>query len=221
MLFVMLLAGVEKLVNFAIQSDKITQLGLEALAGKSMRLVMTTPALQIDTLFNSDGIRFEPVKDKNLFESQNPLESSTPSCSIIVDTPLELLNLIRSPEGNLPIEGDYKVLMQVRELVAGFHPDIVTQLEPFIGVSLASQLAQVIQQLQVSVGNSAKHKFHETSEWANDITGCHKPTSEELSEFNSLNQQLLKLRADIDREQARLDAIKSEQAKLQSESRIN
>ncbi len=214
MIFVMLLAGVEKLINFAIQSDKLTQLGLEPLSGKSIRLIMTTPNIQVDTVFNEDSIRFEPVKQIGLFEAQEHISYLSPDCSVIVDSPVELLNLIRSPEGNLPIEGDYKVLMQVRELIAGFDPDIASQLEPFIGIALASQLTQVLQQLQTNVTHTAKHKLNEVADWASDITGHGKEDPADKAEFHSLNQQLLKLRADVEREQARLEAIKMEQARL-------
>lgn len=213
MLFVMLLAGVEKLINFAIQSDKITQLELEKLSGKSLRLIMHTPSLKIDTIFNDEGIRFEPVSE-SIFEDNQAIDFTAPDCSVIVDNPMELFNLIRSPEGNLPIEGDYKVLMQVRELMAGFDPDIVAQLEPFIGVAFASQLRYLLEQLQTNIADKAKTKLNDVSEWANELAIYEKNDPEKQQEFNSLNQKLLKLRSDIEREEARLQAIKAEQAKL-------
>lgn len=216
MILVLLLAGAEKLINFAIQSDQITQLGLEPLSGKSMRLNMATPELHIDIVFNEDSVRFEPVSN-SIFEThtESTPQSIKPNCTINVNNPMELLNLIRQPEGNLPIEGDYKVLMQVRELVAGFDPDLVAQLEPFIGVAFASQLTLLIDQLKSNFSDTAKHKFNDVADWANDISGYGKPNSEEQAEVNDLHQQLLKLRSDIEREQAKLDMIKAEQAKLQ------
>ncbi len=215
MLFVMLLAGVEKLINFAIQSDRLTQLELDKLAGKSMRLVMQTPSLKVDTIFNHEGIRFEPVSE-NIFENNSGIDYSSPDCSIFVDNPMELFNLIRSPEGNLPIEGDYQVLMQVRKLMAGFDPDIVAQLEPFIGVAFASQLRFLLEQLQLNLADKAKDKFNHVTEWASDLSLYDKKDPEKQQQFNSLNQRLLKLRADIEREEARLQAIKKEQARLKN-----
>ncbi len=217
MILVLLLAGAEKLINFAIQSDKITQLGLASLTGKTMRLNMQVPELHIDVVFNEDHLRFEPATnlDGKVFESNaSSPYYMTPDCTVNVANPVELLNLIRHPEGNLPIEGDYKVLMQVRELMAGFDPDIVSQLEPIVGVAFASQLTLLLSQLKATFGDTAKHKFHDVAEWANDVTGNGKPDPEVQAEVNDLHQQLLKLRTDVEREQMKRDAIKAEMAEL-------
>ncbi len=105
--------------------------------------------------------------------------------------------------------------MNVRVLVAGFDPDIVSQLEPFIGVLMASQLRDLIEQLQHSVTDTAKTKLGNVADWATDVTKYGgRYNHEELEEFQSLNQKLLKLRADVEREEARLQAIKAEQARL-------
>lgn len=52
------------------------------------------------------------------------------------------------------------------------------------------------------------------SDWANDIAGNSEPDPAEKAEADSLKQQILKLRADVEREEARLAAIKAEQARL-------
>ena len=140
MLTVLLLAGAEKLINVALMSDEITQAGLEPLAGKVLRLNMAMPELHLDVIFNHKRLRFEPVTTPSVFEPRggDPLDEreqadmemarlghSQPDCIITVDNPAQLLNLLREPKGNLPIEGDYKVLMQLKQLVAGFDPDII------------------------------------------------------------------------------------------------
>ena len=262
MMMTLLLAGVEKLVNFAISSDKITQAGLMPLSGKSLRLDMSNPSLKLDVLFNNDHIRFESVSSSDVFESnanypnnasgfrqnhahtdnlanqvhkkhQNlttddsdgyqttlyQADSSTanktrvvnqPDCIISVANPLELMNLLKNPEGNLPISGDYKILMQVRQLISGFSPDIAAQLEPLIGVPLASQLTLLIKQLNGNWSHTAKQAFYDATDWANQVAGnSEDPYLRE--EVNDLQQQLLRLRADVEREQAKLDAIKAQQ----------
>ena len=45
MLTVLILTGIEKLINVALKSDPITLRGLEPLAGKSLRLDMTARIL--------------------------------------------------------------------------------------------------------------------------------------------------------------------------------
>ena len=164
MLTVLLLAGVEKLINVALMSDEITQAGLEPLAGKVLRLNMVMPEIHLDVIFNHKRLRFEPVTTQSVFEPRGGVDKlderaqadldmvqmghSSPDCIITVDNPAQLLNLLREPKGNLPIEGDYRVLMQLKQLVAGFDPDIAGQLEPLIGKPMASQLQLLITQLK-------------------------------------------------------------------------
>ena len=228
MLTVLLLAGAEKLVNIAIGSDEITKAGLAPLTGKVLRLNMAMPELQVDILFNHAHVRFEPVTTNHLFEAQAQTNDermqagknsvrigySIPDCTLNIDNPAQLLNLMRSAEGNLPIAGDYKVLMQIKQLVAGFDPDIAGQLEPIIGKPLASQLQLLISQLKRSFGENAKRAFGDVSDWANELAGNHAPNPDDRAQSDALKQQLLKLRADTEREEAQLQAIKAEQARL-------
>ncbi|PKG35675.1 MULTISPECIES: SCP2 domain-containing protein [Psychrobacter] len=227
MLTVLLLAGAEKLINLAIASDEITKSGLAPLAGKVLRLNMAMPEIRLDILFTHERLRFEPVTTDSVFETSGRMNErqqasmerarighSRPDCTITVDNPAQLLNLMRGTEGNLPIAGDYKVLMQLKQLVAGFDPDVAGQLEPFIGKPMASQLHLLISQLKGSWRHSAKRAFDDVSDWANDVAGNSVPDPVELAEVNDLKQQLLKLRADVEREEAKLAAIKEEQTRF-------
>lgn len=231
MLTVLLLAGAEKLINIAIASDEITKAGLAPLAGKVLRLNMGMPDIDLDVLFTHERLRFEPVTTESVFEpsgqmnerqkasmARGRLGHSVPDCTITVDNPAQLLNLMRGAEGNLPIAGDYKVLMQLKQLVAGFDPDLAGQLEPLIGKPMASQLHLLISQLKGSWRHSAKRAFDDVSDWANDVAGNSAPDPVETAEANDLKQQLLKLRADVEREEAKLTAIKEEQARFLNNS---
>lgn len=231
MLTVLLLAGAEKLINLAIASDEITKSGLAPLAGKVLRLNMAMPDIRLDILFTHERLRFEPVTTESVFEQIGAMNEhqqasmerarighSRPDCTITVDNPAQLLNLMRGAEGNLPIAGDYKVLMQLKQLVAGFDPDVAGQLEPFIGKPMASQLHLLISQLKGSWRHSAKRAFDDVSDWANEVAGNSAPDPTEAAEVNDLKQQLLKLRADVEREEAKLAAIKDEQARFLNNS---
>ena len=231
MLTVLLLAGAEKLINLAIASDEITKSGLAPLAGKVLRLNMAMPEIRLDILFTHERLRFEPVTTDSVFEQSGAMNEhqqasmerarighSRPDCTITVDNPAQLLNLMRGTEGNLPIAGDYKVLMQLKQLVAGFDPDVAGQLEPFIGKPMASQLHLLISQLKGSWRHSAKRAFDDVSDWANEVAGNSAPDPTEVAEVNDLKQQLLKLRSDVEREEAKLAAIKDEQARFLNNS---
>lgn len=234
MLMVLILAGAEKLINIAIASDEITQAGLAPLAGKVLRLNMVMPEIHLDIVFNHERLRFEPVTTDSVFEPRGQrtdeqkieheriqaeldmarMGRSRPDCVITVENAAQLLNLMRNAKGNLPIEGDYKVLMHLKQLVAGFDPDIAGQLEPLIGKSMSSQLQLLISHLKGSFRHSAKRAFDDVSDWANDIAGTSEPDPVDKSQADALKQQLLKLRADVEREEAKLLAIKIEQARL-------
>lgn len=229
MITILLLAGAEKLINVAIASDEITQAGLKPLSGKVLRLNMALPEVHIDIIFNEERLRFEPVTMDSVFEkrsderAQADLEMarmghSSPDCTITVDNPAQLLNLMRGAKGNLPIEGDYTVLMQLKQLVAGFDPDIAGQLEPVIGKPMASQLQLLITQLKWGLRHTGKRAFDDVADWANDIAGTSEPDPTDKAEVDGLRQQLLKLRADVEREEAKLMAIKIEQAQLRGQS---
>ena len=231
MLTVLLLAGAEKLINLAIASDEITKSGLAPLAGKVLRLNMAMPEIRLDILFTHERLRFEPVTTDSVFEQSGAMNEhqqasmerarighSRPDCTITVDNPAQLLNLMRGTEGNLPIAGDYKVLMQLKQLVAGFDPDVAGQLEPFIGKPMASQLHLLISQLKGSWRHSAKRAFDDVSDWANEVAGNSAPDPTEVAEVNDLKQQLLKLRSDVEREEAKLAAIKDEQTRFLNNS---
>ncbi|WP_201615742.1 hypothetical protein [Psychrobacter urativorans] len=182
MLTVLLLAGAEKLMNIAIGSDEITQAGLTPLVGKVLRLNMAMPKIQVDILFNHERLRFEPVSTDSVFETNGSysdnrqqadlniarLGHSSPDCIISIENPAQLLNLMRGAEDSLPIAGDYKVLMQLKQLMAGFDLDIAGQLEPLIGTPMASQLQLLISQLKGSFRHNAKRAFDDVSDWAND-----------------------------------------------------
>ncbi len=61
MFTVLLLAGVEKIINLSLATDPITQHNLQQLNGKTLRIVIGQPRLKMDVLFNDKRIRFEPV----------------------------------------------------------------------------------------------------------------------------------------------------------------
>ena len=108
--------------------------------------------------------------------------------------------------------------MQVKQLVSGFNPDIAGQLEPLIGAPLAMQLNLLINSLKGNVRHTAKHAFNDVADWANEVAGNQAPDPEVEAEANDLKQQLLRLRADVEREEARLAMIKAEQARIKGDS---
>ena len=152
------------------------------------------------------------IRDRvDVFEPKGSAVVSKPDCVVKVDNPVHLLNLMGDPQGNLPIEGDYKVLMQVKQLVAGFDPDIIGKLQPLIGLPMASQLSNLLANLKGTIAAPAKEMFADIAnirEWKTNGANT------DDNKGNQLKQQLLNLRADTEREQAEIEAINQQQAAL-------
>lgn len=207
MLTVLLLAAAEKLINIAIGSDEITQAGLLPLAGKVLRLNIATPKIQVDILFNHEHLRFEPVTTDGGVESRaHAVNSSTdehqqamverarmsysyPDCTLNVENPAQLLHFMRGAEGDLSITGDEKVLTQLKQLVAGFDPDIAGQFEPFIGKPLANQLQLLISQLKRSFGHSGKRSFEEVSNYAHNVATTSVPNPIKKAQLGAIHPE--------------------------------
>ena len=211
MLSVLALVAFEKAANLALAADPITQQGIAPLSGKTLRLVLQSPPVSVDTIFNDDHIRFEPVVTP-IFEPKGGQASvATPDCTVTARDITQLLYLMGRPEGNLPIQGDYKILAQVKRLLAGFEPDIVDRLQPVIGVSLASQLTLLLEQLKSlaaqQVSAHASQNKHHTA-YAASMTNFNP--NEQAGDYDihasdDIKQAQLRQRADKEREQARYE----------------
>ncbi|ELA08336.1 hypothetical protein MOMA_07231 [Moraxella macacae 0408225] len=159
MLAVLSLVVIEKIINVAIASDPITQLNLQVLTGKTLRIVIGEPRLKIDVLFNEKRIRFEPVLQKSaIFESKAEGLAhhlpNLPNATIFAKNLADLFTQIRQnslskypkiypDEFDPNEEAETQFLAEVEQLLANFEPDIIAKLQPLIGLPLASQLANL------------------------------------------------------------------------------
>lgn len=203
MLTVLTLGLIERIINGVLSTDPIAHTHLQTLSGKTLRVVVNAPSLSVDVLFCDDHIRFEPVS-QSIFEPQGGVVV-TPDCTLTVDTPAELLALMRHPSGNLPIKGDYKVLMQIKAMSDDFSPDIFDKLENLIGKNASSYAYLALQELSPIVApvlSSVKSMFYNPASHAD---------SDALDALISQKkQELLRLQSDIEREQARLNALQNQ-----------
>lgn len=193
MLSVLLLVACEKIINTAISTDSVTQNGLKRLSGKTLRMVLREPAIQIDVLFNDTHIRFEPVT-QSIFEPKGGMTVAEPNCTLTVANISELFAVMATPNIDLPIDGDKDVVYQTQQLIAGFNPDVIGKLQPIIGLPLASQLANIMggmRQNFIKTGQNGVYQDQHTHE--------------------QLKQQLHNLQLEIAQQQAKLDKIKAEQ----------
>lgn len=202
MIGVLALGLAERVINGTLGCDPMSQTQLAPLSGKSLRVIIDEPSLSLDVLFCDDHLRFEPVS-QSLFEPQGGVVCQ-PDCTLHVATPQQLLALMQDPTGNLPIKGDYKVLMQIKALAENFRPELLN-LETLIGKNAGSYAYLVSQELSPVISpvlSSVKSLF---------MDALAPPKAHPLDDaISQKKQELLRLTADIEREKARLAALQNQ-----------
>jgi len=159
MLATLALGAFESVTNEWIDLDAATRQGFNQLQGKLLRVVIDTPHLSVDILFDQDRIRLSPTPvgmddqpANSLFEQRVCDLKFAPSRA---NTTLHVPHLIAlarlfgatpGTTGNLPVQGELAVLQQVQQVMAQAEPDISAKLAPWIGDGLAHQLAQLLSQ---------------------------------------------------------------------------
>ena len=211
MLGVLSLAMAEKVLNTAIATDTFTQNALTELSGKSLRIVIHRPEIALDVLLGDDRVRFEPVM-QSIFEPQGGQVITPPDCTVTVDDPSHLLELIQNPVGNLPISGDYQVLMRAKMIFEHFEPDIWYQLEQVIGTDLTSHLYMVGRELSPVFAPIMQTIKQSVTSLVSPIKPATNAFEEELLDQRIFDkkQELLRLQADIERSQAKLAQLQNQ-----------
>lgn len=211
MLGVLSLAMAEKVLNTAIATDTFTQDALTELSGKSLRIVIHRPEIALDVLLGDDRVRFEPVM-QSIFEPQGGQVITPPDCTVTVDDLSYLLELIQNPVGNLPISGDYQVLMRAKTIFEHFEPDIWYQLEQVIGTDLTSHLYMVGRELSPVFAPIMQTIKQSVTSLVSPIKPATNAFEEELLDQRIFDkkQELLRLQADIERSQAKLAQLQNQ-----------
>lgn len=175
MLATLALGAFESVINEWIDLDAATRHGFNQLAGKLLRVVIDTPYLSIDILFDQDRIRLSPTPvgmddqpTSSLFEQRVCDLKFAPSRA---NTTLHVPHLIAlarlfgatpGSTGNLPVQGELAVLQQVQLVMAQAEPDISAKLAPWIGDGLAHQLAQLLSQGKQALSQTGQRLFEHT-----------------------------------------------------------
>ncbi|MFW1753459.1 ubiquinone biosynthesis accessory factor UbiJ [Acinetobacter wanghuae] len=150
---ILALGAIERVIHHVIDLDAITRIQLNALSGKMLRVVIASPQLSVDVFFDDGKVRLEPTatghsESASVFE-QRPFDE--PSVDVIdatatlkVTNVVELFKLLLADEvGNIPLQGDYKLLQEIQRIMQQAEPDLAAHLSPWIGPSLAHEIAKV------------------------------------------------------------------------------
>ena len=149
---ILALGAIERLIHHVINLDAITRIQLNELQGKMLRVVIASPQLSVDVFFDQAKVRLEPTvtghsETASIFEQRpfDQAQSHTPAtATLMVANVVELLKLLLADDvGNIPLQGDYHLLQDIQRIMQHAEPDLAAHLSPWIGPSLAHELAKI------------------------------------------------------------------------------
>ena len=149
---ILALGAVERLIHHVINLDAITRIQLNELQGKMLRVVIASPQLSVDVFFDQAKVRLEPTvtghsETASIFEQRpfDQTQSHTPAtATLTVANVVKLLKLLLADDvGNIPLQGDYHLLQDIQRIMQQAEPDLAAHLSPWIGPSLAHELAKI------------------------------------------------------------------------------
>lgn len=213
------LAAFEHLFNEWIDLDAATRQGFNQLDGKLLRVAIDTPHLSVDVLFDRDRVRLSPTPvgmddapASSIFE-QRPFDPK--HAPVAADTTLHVPHLVglagllgatAGSTGNVPIQGDFSVLQQIQRVMAQAEPDVSARLAPWIGDTLAHQIAQLLNQGKQQVSETSQRlREHVEAQLKQD-----NPLLAPRWQAERFVDGVRDLRNDVERLQARLDRFSTD-----------
>lgn len=228
MIATLALAAFERLLNDWIDLDAATRLGFDQLAGslenptvKLLRVVIDTPSLSVDVLFDHGRVRLSPTAlgqsetpTVSVFEQRPydkklaPVQATTTLHVAHLVALAKLIGAKAGSTGNLPIQGDMSLLQALQKIMAQAEPDIAGKLAPLIGDMPAQQLGTFLKQGQDAVKQASKTFVANSEEWVQEDSQLFAPRwqAEQFSE------NMLDVQSDVERLQARVARLQAEQS---------
>lgn len=208
---ILALGAAERLVNRMIDLDAITRIQLNQLQGQLLRVVMASPQLSVDVFFDENTLRLEPTatghsETPSVFEQRpfDPQHSpSTANATLQVANLVELLKLLLDKEvGTIPVQGDFRLLQSLQDILQRIEPDLAAHLSPWIGPTLAHELGK-IQQLPQLAKRSLQSKLFFAADTLKEDSGLFAPRWQ----MDELQQGTRALQQNIDRLEAKVQAL--------------
>ena len=207
---ILALGAVERLIHHVIDLDAITRIQLNQLQGKMLRVVIDSPQLSVDVFFDDGTVRLEPTvtghsETSSIFEQRpfDPQQSSDATTTLHVSDVVDLLKLLLADDvGTIPVQGDYKLLQDVQRIMQQAEPDLAAHLSPWIGPSLAHELAKIQRVPAALKRNLASHLFFAEDALKEDL-GVLAPRWQ----MDDLQQDTRILKQNIDRAEAKIQQL--------------
>ena len=219
---ILALGAVERLIHHVINLDAITRIQLNELQGKMLRVVIASPQLSVDVFFDQAKVRLEPTvtghsETASIFEQRpfDQTQSHTPAtATLTVANVVELLKLLLADDvGNIPLQGDYHLLQDIQRIMQQAEPDLAAHLSPWIGPSLAHELAK-IQITPKHIKQALQSHFFFAEDALKEDSGLFAPRwqMDDLHQDTRIfNQNLDRAEAKIQQLQAQIDTQDSTQ----------
>lgn len=214
MLSILALGFFEKTLNRIIDLDSITREQLNQLQGQLLRIIIDVPCLSIDVYFDINQLHLEPTatgqsESKSLFE-QRPYEqaqySQTATTTLHVANVVELIKLlVNEQQGNIPVQGDYRLLMQLKNIIQQTELDLASHLMPFVGATLAHEIGK-IQHIPQKLWQQSQNGAFAIQDYLKEDSGLFAPRWQ----MDDIAQQTRQLNQDIDRLEAKFQQLKQQ-----------
>ena len=211
---ILALGAVERLIHHCINLDAITRIQFNELQDKMLRVVIDSPQLSVDVFFDNEKIRLEPTvtghtEAASIFE-QRPFDSvntiTEANATLHVDNVIELAKLLLADDvGNIPVQGEYQILQNIQRIIQQAEPDLASQLSPWIGPNLASQIGKMQLAPKQLFKAFDSHLFL-AEDFLKEDSGLFAPRWQ----MDDLNHETRQLTQNIDRLEAKIQQLQSQ-----------
>jgi len=213
---ILALGAVERGIHHFINLDAITRIQLNQLQGQLLRVVIDSPQLSVDVFFDDNKVRLEPTvtghsSAPSIFETRpfdEQVRISEATATLHVKNMVELLKLLVGDAdqiGNIPLTGDYHLLQDIQRIMQQAEPDLAAHLSPWIGPTLAHELAK-ISLVPKQIKRSLQSHLFFAEDAIKEDSGLFAPRWQ----MDDLNQSTRQLNQEIDRLEARLQQLNSQ-----------
>ena len=213
---ILALGAVERGIHHFINLDAITRIQLNQLQGQLLRVVIDSPQLSVDVFFDDNKVRLEPTvtghsSAPSIFETRpfdEQVRISEATATLHVKNVVELLKLLVGDAdqiGNIPLTGDYHLLQDIQRIMQQAEPDLAAHLSPWIGPTLAHELAKISLVPKQMKRSLQSHLFF-AEDAIKENSGLFAPRWQ----MDDLNQSTRQLNQEIDRLEARLQQLNSQ-----------
>ena len=213
---ILALGAVERGIHHFINLDAISRIQLNQLQGQLLRVVIDSPQLSVDVFFDDNKVRLEPTvtghsSAPSIFETRpfdEQVRISEATATLHVKNVVELLKLLVGDAdqiGNIPLTGDYHLLQDIQRIMQQAEPDLAAHLSPWIGPTLAHELAK-ISLVPKQIKRSLQSHLFFAEDAIKEDSGLFAPRWQ----MDDLNQSTRQLNQEIDRLEARLQQLNSQ-----------